>query len=318
MNGTTPLWRRLLWRRLRILLGLAAVLALAFGSVWLLAPQWLLDGWQAWQARQAGLTTEAADIDGQHWAWFAGGQGPVIVLVHGFGGSRHDWVPVAAELTDNFRVLIPDLPGWGASLPVPAGDPGPRAQAARLDGFLRHAAPGGAVLIGHSAGGLIAGLEAQAHPARVHALGFVASAGAGGVIAPPGLAAYTDRAGLQRALDTAFSMPPRLPGRLLDVLARRNAARSDWVRAGMRAMRASERALVPVLPALTQPALVLWCRDDRVIAASAADTLRNELHASARIDVTTLFGCGHMPMLEQPEAVAATITRFMLPLPAPS
>ncbi len=45
----------------------------------------------------------------------ASGQGKTVVLLHGFGEDGNIWNDLAAKLEDNFKVVIPDLPGSGKS-----------------------------------------------------------------------------------------------------------------------------------------------------------------------------------------------------------
>ncbi|EQD55348.1 alpha/beta hydrolase protein, partial [mine drainage metagenome] len=61
---------------------------------------------------------------------------PTLVLLHGFGGSRQNWVPTAKYLAHNFHVIIPDLPGYGSSSPVPASEGGIHGEARLLAGFV--------------------------------------------------------------------------------------------------------------------------------------------------------------------------------------
>ncbi len=174
-----PHWRRLLLRRLRVLGALLLVVATIAVGVYLFAPQWIVRGTDWRQANSAGLESHELVLDGQKWVYYEGGSGPTIMLLHGFDGSRDNWTKVAGELTGNFRIVIPDLPGWGQSIPVAAADYGPRFEAERLAGFIDHVAPRNLVLIGHSMGGLIAGLYAADHPDHIAAVGFVGSDGVG-------------------------------------------------------------------------------------------------------------------------------------------
>lgn len=318
-----PLWQRLLWRRLRILGVLAAVLVVAGAAIYWLAPQWLLEARHWHQAREAGLDTRELVVNGQHWAYYEGGRGPTIMLLHGFGGSRHHWIEVAGRLSDNFHVIVPDLPGWGDSRPLADGSLGPRDQAERLAGFIARLAPRNLVLIGHGSGGLIAGLYAGSHPRHVAAVGFVASAGAGHVqVGQSGShpLAYTDRAGFRQLLELAFAKAPQLPDRVADVFVERNQQHIERVRRGLQRLRQPRqaRALEAALPGLAMPVLVLWCHDDKMIDYQAVNVFRQNLVHSPRIDVTTLFGCSHMPMLENPAATARAISQFMLPTRARS
>jgi pimeloyl-ACP methyl ester carboxylesterase len=84
------------------------------------------------------------------------GRGPVIVLVHGSPGTSRVWQPVAERLAARFRVIAPNLPGYGATT-RPAGEgPGDSSYAAGLiEALIAEVGPP-AVLAGHSYGGAVA------------------------------------------------------------------------------------------------------------------------------------------------------------------
>src|SRR4051794_22770308 len=61
------------------------------------------------------------------------GTGPPLVLLHGLGLARHSWDPVVAALARRFEVIALDLPGFGASQPLPGGvEPTAQALAAAV------------------------------------------------------------------------------------------------------------------------------------------------------------------------------------------
>jgi pimeloyl-ACP methyl ester carboxylesterase len=88
--------------------------------------------------------------------WHYPGDGPTIVLVHGFRGDHHGLSAIAGALHD-FNVVIPDLPGYGRS-PVFAGTHDLDAYGRWLITFLAELG-GNPYVLGHSFGSLIA-LEA--------------------------------------------------------------------------------------------------------------------------------------------------------------
>jgi pimeloyl-ACP methyl ester carboxylesterase len=49
-----------------------------------------------------------------------GGSGPAVLLLHGFADTGEMWIPLAPQLAEHYRVIIPDLPGLGQSRPAPA------------------------------------------------------------------------------------------------------------------------------------------------------------------------------------------------------
>ena len=106
--------------------------------------------------------SRTVDIDGPvHHVDFGGREdGPIVVLVHGLGGSHLNWDLFAPLLTPHARVHALDLPGFGRS------EPGERTANVRdnvvvLDRFVREVTGGPVVLVGNSMGGMVSVLEAQ-------------------------------------------------------------------------------------------------------------------------------------------------------------
>lgn len=98
------------------------------------------------------LTTGSRDVV----AYDEYGAGPPVVLLHGSPGTSKAWLSVAERLADRFRVIAPNLPGYGETSAVPAGAPPDNAYAARLvEALLAEVGPP-RVLAGHSYGGVIA------------------------------------------------------------------------------------------------------------------------------------------------------------------
>ena len=67
------------------------------------------------ERRAANFEQREVDIAGHHIAYLIGGQGDVLVLLHGFGADKDNWSRVARDLTPHFQVIAPDLPGFGDS-----------------------------------------------------------------------------------------------------------------------------------------------------------------------------------------------------------
>lgn len=96
--------------------------------------------------------------------------GPLVVLVHGLGGSAPDWLEVMAPLTAVGEVVAPDLQGFGEAAPPRPTAPRPVANA-RFVATLLHALDAGpVVLVGNSMGGLVATLVAGEYPEVVDQL----------------------------------------------------------------------------------------------------------------------------------------------------
>jgi pimeloyl-ACP methyl ester carboxylesterase len=318
-----PLWQRMLIRRLKFLAIVAVVLGVAFGGSYLFAPQWLMRADVARQAMAAHLETHSVDVGDTHWVYYESGQGSItLVMLHGFGTDRNVWLKQAKILGEHFHVIIPDLPGWGESTRVDGASYNIDAQAARLNDFVTALRLQRFVLVGHSMGGAIAGVYAAEHPEHVTELVLMDSLGlktnpndftrAG--LAGKNLFDYDDRAGFERATALTFATPPQVPGRIVDVLVKRNIANRAFNDKVFNELRDESQylSLQNRLDKLTMPVLGLWCHDDKVMDISGLDSLRNGLKNASAISSSILNGCGHMPLLEKPDEVARIITSFAL------
>ena len=302
---------------------LVTSLGMALGVVGLAAtaPEKVLEAEFARQRWLAGAEVTQFNVAGHRWSAVEAGQGadkPLVVLVHGFTGSKENWLPLMRELSKTYRVIAPDLPGWGGSERQPQGDYGPVAQAERLAAFVR-ALPGKpALLVGHSMGGQIVGMMAARHPALVDRIGLMSSAGvryqenafANAVLAGENPFQVTSKAELKRYLGIVFEDPPFVPWPANEALVRRRRADAPFEQRVLDGIGRGPDAfaLEAELASIRAHTLLLWCRDDRVIDVSAAEVFHRGLGSSATV---ILAGCGHMPMMAQPRQVADAIGGFM-------
>lgn len=321
-STTRPLWQRLLLRRLKFLVVVALVLGVGAGLVYLFTPSLLLKADAARLAMSAHVQKKTMIAGDTTWSYYEGGDGPTIVLLHGFAANKEVWLETAKGLTDHFHVVIPDLAGWGESSRNDNGDYGIPAQATRLEAFVAAVGAQRFMLVGHSMGGAIAGVYAEQHPERVASLMLVSSAGLSfkendfvrDVKAGRDPFLLHDRADLDALLSRIYLTPPSIPGRLKDALVERNEKDHAFIERTFAELTqpAQAYALDPVIGKLAMPVLGLWCREDKIIDESALDTLRNGLKSSPSIGATVLNGCNHMPMLEKSDETARIITSFAL------
>ncbi len=294
----------------------AAALALLVG-VGLLAwrPSFALEGYIALERWRAGAEVVHARSAAGDLAMVVAGpeDAPEIVLLHGFTGSKENWLPLMAELASDYRVIAPDLPGWGESTREPGGNYGVVAQSGRIGRWLASRPHPPAMLVGHSMGGHIAALVAAEYPDQVPRLALLSAAGVPfkanpfvrEILAGGHPFAVADRASLDRYLGLVFTDPPFLPWPADRAYIARRIADLPFERDVLERMHGPEAfAVQPLLPGIAAPTLLLWCRDDRVIDASAAGAYAAGLPQSRTV---LLDGCGHMPMMADPEAVAAAI-----------
>lgn len=292
--------------------------ALALAAVYWFRPLLLLDAYAALSRARAGLAVHRAVIDGDRWVWDERDEdraGQTLVLVHGFAGSRQDWYAMLPYLPRHGRLVIVDLPGWGASGHRTHHDYRARAQARRLARFLDSIDARHVHLVGHSMGGKISGIAAARYPGRVERLTLIAPSGVHfepndfvrRVLAGEDPFSLHNRADYERLLRDGFERPPRLPRRVEDALVAANRHEHAFLDRMLDVLRRGEHryALEPALSHLKMSVHVVWCRPDRILDVSSVATLRRLL-PTARYDIIEA-GCGHMPMMEVPDTLAALI-----------
>ncbi len=277
----------------------------------------------------AGLHKASVQVAGHRWAYAysddAPADAPVVVMLHGFTGSKENWYPLAQRLRGKYRLLVPDLPGWGESERMPGDDYGYLAQAERVDAFIRSvvsARYGSAdrhevVLLGHSMGGGIAALMAARYPRDITRLGLLDAAGVHfkdnvfgkQVLDGENPFAVTDRASLRHYVDTVFhrdAAKPWIPWPASRGFINKRIADAGFEQSVLDSIGRGPERFVPGDTAadIHQPTLLLWGRDDAVVDPSAMDLYAAKIPQARKV---LLGDCGHMSLVEQPDAVSAAV-----------
>jgi pimeloyl-ACP methyl ester carboxylesterase len=270
-----------------------------------------------------GFESHVAEIRGVRTRYFVGGEGPPLVVVHGLGGSAVNFTELAPLLARSRRVLIPDLPGHGRSLPLE-----------RVDGLTTYAEHVAAVadfeemfpapVIGYSMGGVIALRLAAERPNDVPALALVAAAG---------IVSVTRRAEIWLAA-TGAVRPAQVMTRFRGTFARRPRLR--WLPFGAWGavdppglspesvlgflegpsqhtdVGSAGRALLtddprPDLDRVRCPVFLLWGARDRLVPLEDGFEYARRLRAPIR----TLPAAGHLLVGEHPQACAEILLEFL-------
>ena len=245
---------------------------------------------------------------------------PTVVFLHGFTGSKENWYRMARALRGRYRLVMPDLPGWGQSERKPDADYSYLAQSERVAEFIR-ALDGRkgrpVVLIGHSMGGGIAALTAAHHPTLIGRVGLISASGvrfkdnAFGreVLAGKNPFALSDQASLEHYLSTVFhsrETRPWLPwpATYFYIAKRKRDAAFEQKMLGY--IGRSEGRFLPGEKAgyIAQPTLLLWCDGDKVIDPSALVLYSQRIKHASRV---LLYNCGHMPLMERPGETAEAV-----------
>ncbi len=301
-------------------LALLALPLLAYLALGLLAPDWLLRQALRLDAWRSGAERIELQVGGERWVLLQRGAidpaQPVWLLLHGFTGSKENWLPLLRALPNDVPVLMPDLPGWGESERRDGADYGYAAQAGRVAALIEQLGLQQVRLVGHSMGGGIAALTASRHPQPLRALVLMSAAGVRYRDNAFGLAvlrgehpfAVDSVAELDAYLGLVFREPPHLPWPLKTALVDRRRADRAFEIEALGALR-GEDAFLPgeSAAAIRLPTLVLGCAIDPVVDASASEQYAARIAGARRVE---LQGCAHMPMMELPEAVAEALLQF--------
>jgi len=231
-----------------------------------------------------------------------------LLFVHGLGTSSSSWTRVMPHLPRGRRIICIDLPGFGSSTTRPAGQPLSMALLDNaLSAFIDAVLPDRLILIGHSLGGWLVMRLAARKPDHLERLVLVNPAG----VKYPGAEqqarffAVKDRSDVLRLMDTMWHRYPWYFRPLAGAVAKE---------LNQRGVRKFVDSITPndvvnsVLKGINIPVRIIWGINDRLIHESALQILQDSLPQAT----THLINrCGHIPQLERPRELAATLADAM-------
>src|SRR5580700_991630 len=255
----------------------------------------------------AGMRQDKA-VDGFRLAYDRTGQGPAVLLLHGWPGDRTDYREVVPLVSAAAEVIVPDLRGFGESdkhEADPAAQYNAAAQARSILGLIEELELRRPVIAGYDVGSRIAQTIARERPDLVRAL----------VIAPP-LPGIGDRILVpqaQRDFWSQWSGPGYEPaaGDLDHLVSAYGppgafAASIAWYRAGAGSVASSLAERVPEPDRrIAVPTTVLWPSHDPLFPREWSDRIGEFFAAFGLIP---LDGAGHFVPLEAPGELAAAIS----------
>ncbi|HKJ59089.1 MAG TPA: alpha/beta hydrolase, partial [Halobacteriales archaeon] len=258
------------------------------------------------------VTERRLPVAGVSTAVLEGGDGPPAVLLHGPGESSFWWMRVVPDLVDTHRVIVPDLPGHGASTVTDDALDGDLALA-WLGELIDETCSEPPTVVGHLLGGAIAARFASGHDGRLRRLVLVDSLGLGRFLPSPrfafGLFRFvvrpTDRA-YHRFLDQCMIDRDGLIEGMGDdwepfLAYNLERARTPSVKSAMRTL--TKEVGVPRIPSedlerITVPTSLIWGRDDRAIRLGTAERAASRYGWPLHV----IDDAGDDPKLERPAA----------------
>ena len=240
-------------------------------------------------------TAYTAVLSGQRLYYRVMGQGPPLVLIHGYGTSGYVWQRVLPYLGRTHQLFVLDLPGYGRSTAPRSWQL--RTVAPLIAEWLHTLQLPPVALMGHSMGGAIAIHLTAIAPAAVKQLILVNAAGLPLQAPLPDLVWRAARSAMQLGNG-------RYPLEML-----RDVAQPRFRVLWQTALEMQHSDLRAELASITSPTLIIWGERDLLLPLSLGRSLSSALpHAT----LVTLPGCGHRPMLARPEQFSQIVSEFLL------
>lgn len=247
------------------------------------------------------------------------GQGPAVVLIHGFASNLENWTPVIPVLAKSHRVLALDLKGFGWT-DRPEGDYSPHAQAQLVSALMKERGIESAVIVAHSWGSSVALDLALTEPEKVTRLALYdawvyeeqlpsffhlsRAAGVGELL----FGLFYDQRPDERMANAFFDPMFVTEAQVEEV--EKALQRPGTRAAALAAARGQRYANIQAdYKRIDVPTLLLWGRDDTVTPVAVGERLANDL-PHARLIVYPR--CGHFPMREAATASTGDLERFIL------
>ncbi len=293
---------------------LILALCVVFAGVYYLMPARLVALVVGTVRKSARLTEKSVLVDGNPWPYLEGGppDGEVVVMLHGFGGDKDNWPLYARNFTGRYRVIAPDLPGFGSNIRDPEWNYGGVAQTERLHAFITELGLDNIHLAGNSMGGFIALNYALTHPQSIKTLTLIDNAGVDSI----------NKSELELAIDegknplVATSLEDF--DRLMDFIMHKRIPSPRFMMKAFYAVQkrhfefldgifwqiideALNEPLTERLGELSMPTLVIWGRHDRLIDVSCTNVMAAKIPDNT---IVILEDAGHIPMIEFPGVTA--------------
>ncbi len=311
-------------RKLAWAAGIGLSVATVSTAIWM--PEQFLQAEFARLRWLAGAEVQSKTIGDHRWVYLQAGFGeensaqkPLLFLVHGYTGSKENWLLVMRELGRKYRVIAPDLPGWGETTRLDDADYGVIAQKLRLAEFIKSFKETPNLLVGHSMGGHIAGMVAARQPEIISKLVLMSAAGvefeqndfARSVLQGGNPFEVKTRGEFHAQMRLVFTEPPFVPWPFDEAMVQRRRRDAAFEAKVLDSIGRGPDVIVlqSEMQKIQSPTLLLWCKDDRVIDVSSVPIFQSGITDSQAL---ILEGCGHMPMMAKPKEVASGIDEFIM------
>jgi pimeloyl-ACP methyl ester carboxylesterase len=295
------------------------VLAAAGLVLYFWFPGVILEGAKKILRWQTGLSRHTLQVGDHRWAYLEGGKGEAILFVPGFGMEKDGWGLFPKAFSRNYRLILPDLPGFGENSRLDSAVYDVPSQVKRLHRFVETLSLDRFHLVGSSMGGTIAGFYASEYPAKVRSLALFNPAGVNAAMTSEMWRRYEEtgeialvyrtKAGFEEILRLLFYRVPPVPGTFKTYFAELGASNYAFYRKVLRDLeQGGKYQLEPRLSRVEARTLVVWGANDRILHVSGAENFRKGLK---NVEVVILDQCGHAPFFEKRKETTKAYQNFL-------
>ena len=267
----------------------------------------------------SGVNRFEVMVDDHRWAYLAGGRGEVILFIHGFGADKDRFGIFLSAFSPCYRVISPDLPGFGENIPVYSKSYDIPSQVNRLNRFVNAIGLDKFHLFGISMGGYVCGCYASEYPDRILSLSLMDSGGVTSRIPSDAwiyyitegrnVLLYNTPEQVDELMSFLFFNPPQIPRHFKEYFARegkrvyalRKKLISDIFDGGLYLLdnRLSE---------IRAETLAIWGAEDRMVHRSAVEALEKGIKNFRSV---IFKECGHLPFIEKPVETKRIYNQFL-------
>jgi len=300
------------------------ILLVVAGSFHVLSDYYREDfyGWAInFEQKQAQLTSGKLALKAEQIAYLEGpkhnNDAEHVLLLHGFGASKENWLRFAGYLTDQFHVVVPDLAGHGENVRDMNRSYSTEAQVEFVKAFAESMGMKRFHVVGNSMGGAIAALFAANYPEKIASVTLISPAGIHDI---PSLMEERLEAGdnpliattveeFESLMDFVMESPPFIPHAVAKVEAEKAISRIEINRKIFADLRDDlEKGMEQRLKQIKAPVLILWGDHDRAIHVGNIDKYAALI---PNADTHIFEGIGHLAMIEIPERSAYLTRQFI-------
>jgi len=271
--------------------------------------------------RKGKLKAKSIKVDDIVWPYLEGGaaDGEPLVLLHGFGGDKDNWAIYAPQIVGKYRLIAPDLPGFGENIRDIGRDYDMVTQAARVRDFLDAMGIEKCHIGGNSMGGFVALRFALDYPERLLSMTLFNNAGVVGANEselqkeaqsgknPLEIHSPDD---VKRMMAFVAHKPMKVPGQFRKIFYEDFAVHRELLDKIFWTL-VEDGTVKPLNDQLGQvkaPTLIIWGRHDQLIDVSCVDVLENGIPNAESV---VFEDVGHIPMIENPKDTARHHLAFL-------